>query len=504
MSESPVAIVGVGVDTLVLNVYPTDSSYQLVKRRVDPELQEELALLKQQAQDDEQDMPSRFCFGDMPLLMRAKGGEGFQWILHNRKLTVAVNRNSKMNVLGQVRFSSEYLWSVRNAWGKQDIGKAISDVHVFLMSIFGDSILLQPSAVDIAVDAINLGLGELSMQDIKDHFITRAQLDDQMPLALAEDGFIDGPERIKRRWRRLTGLPFGARNAVVSALLYDKTHEIKYQSPEKAWLHDLWREKKREDGTPVWDGSAPVWRSEMRFRRRALHEVKKGQEFHGIEDAYELESRLADLWAYAVGHPGGGADELPDGWLRYVVPTEDTNRSRWPVHSDWEVIQAAFEAEPLPESAYEREQREQEDLLQEVDAELSARPFSSSSTVKGSRRYKRVTSSSAPASAPFARPQTPPLDLIPIIRKRHYEVNMRRMVAQIAGCTITTEAWRRLDAQAWQRFNEETGNLYDNDISATFHFLFREVEAYLEETERDFAKSVQKKQVLYSIPESNA
>ena len=187
-----------------------------------------------------------------------------------------------------------------------------------------------------------------SVQDVKEHFITRAQLDDQMPVDAAYDGMIDGPDHIKRRWRRITGLPFGARNGQVSALLYDKTHEIKYKSPQKAWFHDLWLSVKQDDGTPVWDGEAPVWRIEMRFKRRALHEFQQENAegevvFHGIENAYDLMERLPLLWSYAVGHVGGGVDGLPDGWLRYVVPTEDTNRSRWPVHPDWQVIQTAFQ-----------------------------------------------------------------------------------------------------------------------------------------------------------------
>jgi len=39
-------------------------------------------------------------------------------------------------------------------------------------------------------------------------------------------------------------LPFGARGGALSALIYDKTHEIKYKSPEKAWFHDLWLQVK--------------------------------------------------------------------------------------------------------------------------------------------------------------------------------------------------------------------------------------------------------------------
>ena len=64
---------------------------------------------------------------------------------------------------------------------------------------------------------------------------------------------------------------------------------------------------------------------------------------------------------------------------------------------------------------------------------------------------------------------------------------MRRMVAQIAGCAITAEAWRPRESEEVER-----------DLSATFHFLYQHVEDYLEETARDFSKSVHKKRVLYS------
>ena len=215
-------------------------------------------------------------------------------------------------------------------------------------------------ACDLAVDVAYLDFG--SVQDIKDCFITGAQLDDERPVDSREsdDGMLDGPDSIKRRWRRVTGLPFGARNGQVSALLYDKTHEIKYKSPEKAWFHDVWNMKRDENEQPVWDGVTAVWRNEIRYKRRALHDFKVDGVFHGIEDVYELEEKLPGLWAYAVGNVGGGVDGWPDGWLRYVVPTDDTNRSRWPVHPDWEVIQGAFEPVRVPESDYEREERERE------------------------------------------------------------------------------------------------------------------------------------------------
>ncbi len=64
-----------------------------------------------------------------------------------------------------------------------------------------------------------------------------------------------------------------------------------------------------------------VWRVEVRYKRAALSEMKQEGVFHGIDDAYDLEERLSGLWSYAVGHMGGGEDGLPNGWLRYVIPT---------------------------------------------------------------------------------------------------------------------------------------------------------------------------------------
>ncbi len=146
--------------------------------------------------------------------------------------------------------------------------------------------------------------------------------------------------------------------------------------------------------------------------------------------------RIPDLWAYAAGHVEG-VDGLPDGWLRYVVPTSgDTNRSRWPVHTCWQVIQAAFLAP-------------------------------------------------APAS----------LDLQPLQRQCKRKENMRRALAAVAGYASTTEAWGRdyADEQGVSQSDIEP------DISDTFHFLYENVLAYLEEKGREFHQIVQKKRLLYRL-----
>ena len=53
---SRVQVLSVGLDTLVLNIVPTDINFQLVKRRVDADLQEELTVFKQRAQDEEEEI----------------------------------------------------------------------------------------------------------------------------------------------------------------------------------------------------------------------------------------------------------------------------------------------------------------------------------------------------------------------------------------------------------------------------------------------------------------
>jgi hypothetical protein len=63
------------LDTLVLNVYPTDHAFELEERRIDPLLREELTLLKGQAQEIEEDFPTRFAFNGVPLVMRAGSGK---------------------------------------------------------------------------------------------------------------------------------------------------------------------------------------------------------------------------------------------------------------------------------------------------------------------------------------------------------------------------------------------------------------------------------------------
>jgi hypothetical protein len=414
-------ILGRGLDTLIVNIYPTDEQGDIINKRLHEVLEQELTDYKEQAQEADEEIPTRWVFEGETLFMKDKGGSHFKWILSSHQFSLAVSRGIKVGLWGQVRFSSEYLWK----WNANP-ARGISDVLLFLTRIFGDDIAFQPSEVHIAVDVTGWDIGSCQ---VKEHFIYRATQTTAIPETLDAASAIAGPEEVIERWKHITGLPFGKHTSAVSCLIYDKTHEIKYHSREKGWFRDLWTAQKNADGSPAWDGESSVWRIEFRFKRPALHEFD-------LEDVYQVLERIPELWAYAAGHVDG-SDGLPDGWLRYVVPASaDTNRSRWPVHPCWQVIQGAILAP-------------------------------------------------APAS----------LDLQPLQRQCKHKENMRRALAAVAGYASTTEAWRRGYADEQEVSQPEI----ERDISDTFHFLYENVLAYLEETGREFSQIVQKKRLIYRL-----
>src|SRR5258708_6594510 len=135
-----VRVVGFGPDTLVFNVLPIDDHGEVAQRPLSETLQGELDQWKEQAQQEEEAVPTRWVFEDSNLFMLDKAGAPFKWILEHPKIKVSISRGVRVPLLGEVRFSSEYLWGCRH-----DLSKAISDLRLFLTLIFGCQITLQAS-----------------------------------------------------------------------------------------------------------------------------------------------------------------------------------------------------------------------------------------------------------------------------------------------------------------------------------------------------------------------
>jgi hypothetical protein len=314
-----------GIDTLFVNAHFTDGNTLPVKCELDDSLALQLETWKKQAQEVGEPVPISWVFNEKHLLMYPNGaGRGhWQWLLHSSDLALCISRGKWNGGIAQVRFASEYLWKFPS------VMDAVVEVHSFLYDLFGRDLLLQPSEVHLCADIT--GWDDIRDLEYRRLFVSRSRKRtdhtqaSSLPDGFKADDFSFGLVR--------TGLSFSARGSL-SCVIYDKSREIKRS--DKAWFADLWKAN-------GWDGESPVWRVECRFKRDALHELKQEGVFHGIEDICDLPERLPVLWAYAVGQVGGSpADGLPDGWLRYVVPVEDDNRSRWPTHPTWQAIQGAF------------------------------------------------------------------------------------------------------------------------------------------------------------------
>jgi hypothetical protein len=315
-------MVGRGVDTLLVNVYYTDAEGRPAKRDLSPWLVEQLNQWKNRAIAEECPVVVPWVFGGAHLKMHPYGaGRGqWTWLLTSDLLTLCISRG-RLNCIAMVRFSSEYLWSCRT------LGEALQQVYHFLCDLFGTAVYLQVSEIHLCVDVAGWDVDNL---DYRRDFVSRSR---------KRSGYDEPDWRVETHSYGLqrTGLTF-SKHGPMSCAIYDKTREIKQQSG-KLWFEDLW-------AANGWDHETTVWRVEFRFKRETLHELRVENLFSGIENAFDLPERLADLWVYAAGHVEGGADGLPDGWLRLVTSLmEDTNRSRWPTHPLWVAVQRAFVVE---------------------------------------------------------------------------------------------------------------------------------------------------------------
>lgn len=117
-----------------------------------------------------------------------------------------------------------------------------------------------------------------------------------------------------RKDRRLQTLRFGEGDTVLR--IYDKSAEIR-DSSKKTWFHDLW------GGV-----TANVWRIEFQVRKDVLRRF-------GIRSFEDLFGGAGDVLRYLVNE---------HTTLR--IKQDDSNRSRWPLHPLWKLLQAHVDTLP--------------------------------------------------------------------------------------------------------------------------------------------------------------
>ncbi len=348
-------VVARGIDTLVLNGYYTDVQGNAVKQDLEEELHAKLRHCKEGAIVESGEIPTEWTFEGQCLHMQPNGGNHgqFPYLLKCSAMTLGVS-HGKWNGIAQVRLSSEYLWGCRG------LSNALMTINAFLNDFFEADIYLQVSNVDLCVDVA--GWDDLLSLDATRDFVSRSR----KRVDYSETDWATVPEAVARYFYGLvpSGFDFSPRGPM-SCTMYDKTREIKKSG--KLWMEDIWR-------VNAWDEDVDkqVVRIEYKFSREVERELKHGEEFHGIESAYDLLDRLEVLWAYAAGQVGGGSDAVPDGWLRCVVPTDDdSNRSRWPTHPNWVIVQQAFVlpcAEPVQFGKIIRKRKQQRNIDKATEA----------------------------------------------------------------------------------------------------------------------------------------
>jgi hypothetical protein len=301
MSQN-VCIVGTGIDTIKVNVKVTDKGGKPTATQTI--LDTLLAVLQDrqdQARVNKKPVALGISFHDAPLVVLPNGAPEWKYIARNDCLEVKIAPRLKVPMIARVTFLSAYLWEVGH------VQSAVKEVSLFLEEVFGVSLLLQAAQIDLCVDLVGLTLPTEWERVFVTHAIRKR------PIAESQK------DKAYYRGRKLETLLFSGHGRPVSCKIYNKVIEIKQQSKDKEWFHDIWKQH-------GWDGDAPVWRVEFSLERPCLREM----DLEGIEETVE---NIQRLWDYCTQE-----------WLRMVVPGTSKNRTRWQTHPTWELLQSAFEA----------------------------------------------------------------------------------------------------------------------------------------------------------------
>jgi len=223
------------------------------------------------------------------------GMKPYRYVLRNRHFHIRLSE--RMHPACFVQFYSEGLWQVGLEGLKSRITRWLISLRLAV---------LQPESVSRADWAFDYHLPNVDFEI--DDFVTRATKDATW-----------------REHRCLQSAQFGQGDVVVR--VYDKVAEIDQQS-DKAWFFDLWRRKDE------------IWRVEFQLRKSRLKQA-------GIYTLDNLKDFQIDVLR-----------ELATGHTTLRQPSEDSNRSRWPLHLLWK--QLIRDIQSLPQTG----------LVQDIDPRI--------------------------------------------------------------------------------------------------------------------------------------
>jgi hypothetical protein len=251
---------------------------------IDPEVEGQLLIRKQNAQSRDREVRSRGQFEVKGHRFEVwdRGRPGFEYVLQDNAFRIFVASSFARNMpLAYVAISSEFLAH------KGPEGAAAELTAI--VGLLGEGYQYpDASRVDLFVD-----------------FQTDADLE-----APGRKAWVGRARSVNSYSEddKFTGWTIG-QGSVLSARLYEKS--IEAVKSNKTWLYPLWKQAGA-------DPNLPVWRLEFQVKRPVLLEL-------GIRSFKSLLDNLGGIWQYAA-----------QDWLRFTVPqVQDSNRRRWPVHPVW-------------------------------------------------------------------------------------------------------------------------------------------------------------------------
>lgn len=243
----------------------------------------DLAAEQQRAKQSRKEGFVELSLGGEAFALRPYGRFPYTYVLSNEDLEVRLAEHMKPACL--VRFSSKALWT-------QGLDSLASRFDRWCQSLE-----LAPARVEAVSRADWAFDYQVAAVDFAaEHFVSRATKDAQWREHMAVQTF-----------------QFGKGQLVIR--LYDKIAEITQQS-EKAFFFDLW------------GCNAHVWRVEFQVRSERLREA-------GITTLDDLRTVQNDLLR-----------EIAENHTSLRLPTQDTNRARWPLHPLWKGLRADIETLP--------------------------------------------------------------------------------------------------------------------------------------------------------------
>lgn len=276
---------------------------------------EYLASLKQQAQEQEEELPgvlkAEDNIGEWKFAIKPHGSDGYEWLLTGKAFALRIGNwkipKTRPSIMVEIR--SEALWHL----GATD---CVNGLTSLLRGAGASNIQIKPSRVDLCVDLL-FPADEWNI-DLIFYRVTRAH---KSQVYLQND--------------RFTGFMIGG--GKFAARAYDKAFEIEKKS-KKTWMYSIW-------GIDTVPDDQKIIRFEFQTRREALKEL-------GINTFDDLFSFQDNLWAYCS-----------QKWLKFMDNPGKHQVTQRNVLPWWSVVQNGFngiqDAHPLIRGIAFRKDRNQ-------------------------------------------------------------------------------------------------------------------------------------------------